>query len=138
MIKLIYFHDQFQSLSLPVLAEAITILLFDRNFNTLFFHPIASLNFIVTIFMTKNFSLNYDQTNLFSRSISITIITCEKIQFYINILFPFFEHPEVCILILPGFRLISQIIINERGRNEILGNLRIIYAIIGIGFLGFI
>ncbi|CAD1469078.1 unnamed protein product, partial [Heterotrigona itama] len=44
----------------------------------------------------------------------------------------FFGHPEVYILILPGFRLISQIIINERGKKEIFGNLRIIYAILGL------
>ncbi|CAD1468472.1 unnamed protein product, partial [Heterotrigona itama] len=35
---------------------------------------LGSLNFIVTIFMIKNFSLNYDQINLFPRSISITVI----------------------------------------------------------------
>src|SRR2546430_2689437 len=113
-------------LAFGVLLSAGILLLLDRNVGTSFFVP-GGLNFTGR--------LSFPPGGLTSSTTPFTHMGGSPLLW--QHLFWFFGHPEVYIAILPGMGVASQLL-STFSRKPIFGYKAMVYAVLSIGFLGFL
>lgn len=127
----------------------------------------GSINFITTVFRCRAKSIPLRQVSLYLWALlttavilvlslpvlagGLTMLLCDRnfnTNFFVTEnggdvilwqhLFWFFGHPEVYIIILPGFGLVSAILIQCTGKRGAFGHTAMVFAILCIGFIGFV
>ena len=105
---------------------------------------LGAINFITTILNMRAPGMTLHKMPLFVWSVLVTafllllslpVLAGAPVLY--QHLFWFFGHPEVYILILPGFGIVSQVV-STFSKKPVFGYLGMAYAMVAIGFIGFV